>query len=86
MKHWNIHKQDCNSPLKQPHWRPQWVQERRQPAFVGDTGPPLVSHGTRKYLWGNMPSVDIVKLDENEGSSYDQDLKILFAGMQASYN
>jgi len=27
-----------------------------------------------------MPSIDIVKLDDNEGATYDQNLKLLFAG------
>lgn len=58
------------------------MQELRQPAFVNETGPPLVPFGNQKYLWGNVPSVDIVKLGDNEGVSYTQDLKILFAGKQ----
>ena len=36
--------------------------------------------GNRKYLLGNMPSCDVIKLGDNEGDSSDQDLKILFAG------
>lgn len=40
----------------------------------------MISFGARKYLWGNMPSIDIVKLDDNEGSTCEMDLKILFAG------
>jgi hypothetical protein len=53
------------------------------PTFANEELPPMVPFGTRKYLWGNVPSIDIIKLDDNEGASYDQDLKILFAGLQA---
>jgi hypothetical protein len=41
------------------------------PAFANESLPPLVSFGTRKYLWGNVPSIDIIKLDNNEGATYD---------------
>jgi hypothetical protein len=36
--------------------------------------------GTNKYLWGNMPSIDVVRLGDNEGETHEQELKILFAG------
>jgi hypothetical protein len=49
---------------------------------MGDGGSPQVAFGSKKYLWGNMPSIDVVRLAENEGAAYEQDLKILFAGMK----
>jgi hypothetical protein len=58
------------------------VQELRKPAFVGDAGDLIEFHGTKRYLWGNVPSVDIVKLEGNEGVASSEDLKILFAGTQ----
>ena len=36
--------------------------------------------GGTKYLWGNMPAIDIVKLQQNEGVDYDKKLQLLFAG------
>jgi hypothetical protein len=61
-------------------WSPSWEIDRRPPSFVG-AGPPAVSHGRlQKYFWGNMPAVDILALNRNEGCSYDRDLNVLFAG------
>ena len=61
-------------------WLPTWEIEGRSPAFVGG-GTPVTPYGRlRKYYWGNMPALDILSLDRNEGSSYDQDLHVLFAG------
>jgi hypothetical protein len=40
-------------------------------------------HVKQKYLWGNMPAVDVLALDRNEGNSYDKDLSVLFAGEAA---
>jgi hypothetical protein len=35
--------------------------------------------GRKKYFWGHVPAVDIVRLKDNEGESYDGDLNLLFA-------
>jgi len=43
---------------------------------------PLVTHGAKKYLWGNVPAVDILNLDENEGVNIPSPLRLLFAGMK----
>jgi hypothetical protein len=42
--------------------------------------------GTNKYLWGNMPSIDVVRLGDNEGETHEQELKILFAGTRAEHH
>ena len=34
----------------------------------------------RKYLFGNVPALDVVSLERNEGKGYSGDLKLLFAG------
>jgi hypothetical protein len=60
-------------------WQPAWILEKRKPAFVGD-GPPNIFGGT-KYLWGNVPAFDILKLASNEGEAYTGDLRLLFAGL-----
>jgi hypothetical protein len=31
-------------------------------------------------LWGNTPALDILKLEQNEGLSYQDDIALLFAG------
>lgn len=41
---------------------------------------PFVKFGVHKYLWGNVPAVDFVKLADNEGVSFAGPLNLLFAG------
>ena len=83
--HWSVHKSDCKSPLMKETWKPSWVVEARQPAFIGsdEEGPSFVgsiSYGKQKYLWGNVPAVDLLNLQQNEGVDYAEDLRLLFAG------
>ena len=60
-------------------WVPDYYSSGRQPAFIGD-GPPMVTFGEQKYLWGNMPALDILHLEENEGTAdTDRDFTLLFA-------
>lgn len=54
------------------------MRERRAPLFVD--GPPIMAFGGKKYLWGNVPAIDILQLDRNEGSECTADLHLLFAG------
>lgn len=61
------------------NWLPRWEMEGREPTFIRDD----VSHtlfGGTKYLWGNVPAIDVLQLEKNEGFSYDKDLRLLFAG------
>lgn len=58
------------------------MQDRRQPDFEGNLLPPYLGFGTVKYLWGNVPSIDVLQLGENEGATYSSDLSLLFAGMK----
>lgn len=64
-------------------WSPGWVHERREPAFIGgdnEVGMPLVAFGKKKYLWGNMPALDILNLQDNEGTNdIKRDFALLFA-------
>jgi len=63
-------------------WKPAWVVQGRQPSFVG---PAIASKfGTPKYLWGNMPAIDIVRLANHEGETFLGPLNLLFAGKRAS--
>lgn len=43
----------------------------------------MVVHGGKKYLWGNLPAIDVIKLNEHEGVQNNQTLRLLFAGMWA---
>jgi len=79
--HWNEHKKDCKSAFVKDTWRPKWFWERRDPSFISyNDGVVQVPHGANKYLWGNVPAVDIVKLKDNEGVHHGEALDILFAG------
>ncbi|KAH7037034.1 uncharacterized protein B0I36DRAFT_402498 [Microdochium trichocladiopsis] len=75
--HWPQHKIDCKCPVGKTTWQPQWALQNRMPDFVrGGVGEQF---GGRKYLWGNMPAYDVLKLVDNEGVAYDGPLTLLFA-------
>lgn len=61
------------------NWKPQWELEGRDPTFMSDHDSCAVFGGT-KYLWGNVPAIDVLQLEKNEGVSYDKNLRLLFAG------
>ncbi|CZS75064.1 unnamed protein product [Fusarium graminearum] len=74
--HWPIHKADCKSTLGKATWTPNWVLENRTPAFI--TGGIGVTFGGKKFLWGNVPALDVLRLDSNEGEKYQRQLNLLF--------
>jgi hypothetical protein len=37
-------------------------------------------YGGDLYLWGNVPAIDILRLPDNEGAGYSDDIELLFAG------
>ncbi|KAK2829922.1 hypothetical protein FQN49_007126 [Arthroderma sp. PD_2] len=75
--HWSRHKSECRTPLSEETWQPAWVLKNRTPSFIG-TG--VGEHfGTNKYLWGNIPAFDVLQLGLNEGDTYGEGLRILFA-------
>lgn len=39
-----------------------------------------VQFGGKKYLWGNIPALDVLQLGLNEGFNYGRPLSLLFAG------
>lgn len=43
-----------------------------------------MSFGGKKFLWGNMPAIDVLQLASNEGVVYKAPLRLLFAGMCSS--
>ncbi|KAK1752011.1 hypothetical protein QBC47DRAFT_424948 [Echria macrotheca] len=75
--HWWAHKRNCKSALMDDSWKPAWVVQGRQPSFVG----PGVDakFGTPKFLWGNTPAIDIVRLANHEGETSPGPLNFLFA-------
>ncbi|EED17851.1 conserved hypothetical protein [Talaromyces stipitatus ATCC 10500] len=81
--HWPIHKLDCTNHIRKSSWKPAWEIERRKPAFINDLDDSgtasMAIHGANKYLWGNVPAIDLLQLKENEGSNTNQDLCLLFA-------
>ena len=86
MTHWPTHKLDCKSPLTKEIWKPSWHIERRKPAFVhNDTCNVAggVSFGMQKYLWGNIPAIDLLNPKDNESDATDRDFRLLFAGNNA---
>ena len=50
--------------------------------MAGDDSPFLnhTSHGRQKYLWGNVPALDLIKFHQNEGANFGGDLRLLLAG------
>jgi len=76
--HWTIHQHDCKSPLGKRTWLPAWFIEGRKPVHYVGGGKNVVFN--RKYLFGNMPAFDVVRLEHNEGLDYRKDLELLFAG------
>lgn len=40
-----------------------------------------VQFGGEKYLWGNVPSFDVLQLGSNKGNDYGGPLRLLFAGV-----
>ncbi|ODM16214.1 hypothetical protein SI65_08213 [Aspergillus cristatus] len=56
---------------------PAWILESRTPSFIGSgIGEQF---GAKKYLWGNVPALDVLQLESNEGEDQAGDLRILFA-------
>ncbi|KAE9365085.1 hypothetical protein N431DRAFT_473171 [Stipitochalara longipes BDJ] len=68
--HWPSHKIDCKSPFLKESWKPAWDVEDRPPTFMESanetTFSPGVPHGVKKYLWGNVPALDILNPKDNE--------------------
>lgn len=79
-EHWTLHKIDCKHPQSKDSWKPDWHVEKRNPTFIGDDVPAVVSHGQKKFLWGNVPAVDILRIQQNEKGALPTNLNLLFAG------
>ncbi|PCD34788.1 hypothetical protein AU210_007384 [Fusarium oxysporum f. sp. radicis-cucumerinum] len=75
--HWPIHKLDCKSPYNKKTWKLEWSVEGRTPSFISDEAP--TPFGGMKYLFGNVPALDVLRLGANEGEAYGSQLRLLFA-------
>lgn len=83
--HWPTHKPDCKSKLHKDSWDPEWFTSGRTPTFiVGENESIHETCGLNKYLWGNTPAFDHVKLEKNEGTQWGKPLDLMFAGEQAA--
>jgi len=58
------------------NWRPSWDREGRVPPWAtGQAAKNLHNtFGGNKYLWGNTPAFDVLKLEQNEGLDYRDDI------------
>jgi len=58
---------------------PGWIKQDRLPSWVSDSE--LSSQfGVNQYLWGNMPAVNILNIEESEGvCDIHRDINLLFA-------
>ncbi|KAF2967727.1 hypothetical protein GQX73_g5860 [Xylaria multiplex] len=59
-------------------WKPRWVVENRTPTFISPR-PGHVKFGAVKYLWGNVPAIDVIQLGQNEGAEFQTPINLLFA-------
>jgi hypothetical protein len=61
-------------------WEPEWYRKKRQPSDVGINSLFAV-YGAARYLWGNVPALDILQVQKNETETIatDHDFNLLFA-------
>ncbi|KDQ54026.1 hypothetical protein JAAARDRAFT_408569 [Jaapia argillacea MUCL 33604] len=86
-EHWPIHKRDCKDNVRSKDWKPAWVVEGRASSVLGpevgerDIVPAWLRRDDRMAtsipLWGNMPAVDVINLDKNEGDP-SKDFSVAF--------
>ncbi|KAL3470286.1 hypothetical protein BJX99DRAFT_264344 [Aspergillus californicus] len=71
------HRLSCINVLTSPHWEPNWWTVKRNHRVHSDGN--LLGFVHKRYLWGNVPALDVLKLSENEGREYGEDLSLMFA-------
>ncbi|KAJ7230408.1 hypothetical protein GGX14DRAFT_583140 [Mycena pura] len=81
MQHWSKHRSHCTHQYLSEKWQPSWVTEGRDPIFsyVSDS---MTLYRPTFDFWGDIPAMDCLQLDTNEGmDEYDplDDLKLCFA-------
>ncbi|KAI1931153.1 hypothetical protein LOZ65_001352 [Ophidiomyces ophidiicola] len=61
-------------------WKPAWEEEQRVPSFITPSmNLHVTKYGGSKYMWGNMPALDLLSLQSNEGKETSQGLQLLLA-------
>ncbi|KAF5319826.1 hypothetical protein D9611_012899 [Ephemerocybe angulata] len=77
---------DCKMYLRSNAWKPSWSTEGRAPAFDdtnarhGDEGTTTLTPSALNddsALWGNVPAIDIINLNDNEGD-VEKDFSLAF--------
>ncbi|KAJ5956141.1 hypothetical protein N7501_010420 [Penicillium viridicatum] len=76
-EHWPAHKEDCNNALAKDTWKPDWHTEDRDPTFFQMDPSELNSNADKMSWWGNMPALDLLKLDGNESQDASSKMHIL---------
>ena len=71
------HDDDCKSSYMSEAWEPEWAREKRTPNFLNGASREATKPDTE--LWGDMPAIDVLKLEHNEGLDYSKALDVLFA-------
>lgn len=63
-------------------WRPCWENEGRTPTFATPQFARNLHNpfGKDKYPWGNVPAIDVLNLEHNEGNNRSENVALLFAG------
>ncbi|GAW19318.1 hypothetical protein ANO14919_088040 [Xylariales sp. No.14919] len=57
-------------------WQPSCVAENKMPTCICDYC--VRNSETRSRLWGRVPAVDVVRLEKNEGLSFQRPIRVLF--------
>ncbi|KAK0238484.1 hypothetical protein EDD85DRAFT_826999 [Armillaria nabsnona] len=72
-QHWPRHRTACNHLYLKHDWQPAWILEKRKPRFRS-------RDVSTEHLWGDVPAIDILRLDFNEGDqALTQNFKLCFA-------
>lgn len=61
-------------------WKPKWSVDKRVPDFAPFLLGLMPFGDAHKHLYGNAPAYDILKLEQNEGLDWNEELRLLFAG------
>ncbi|KAH8681939.1 hypothetical protein BX600DRAFT_429841 [Xylariales sp. PMI_506] len=77
--HWPHHKKICKSDLMRSRYVPGWIKQGRLPNWISDSEI-SAEFGVNQYLWGNMPAVNVITMNEDEGvGTIHHDISLLFA-------
>lgn len=78
--HWPIYRKDYQSPIIKGTWKPRWVAKNRPPTFMGLRIPDHVKFGAIKYLWGNVPAINMIQLGQNKGIDFQNPINFSRVG------